>query len=523
VEICDVALLIAGQDRANARQLQRRAEQGKLSRIHAGIYTDDLTQPIETIVKRELYALCAAIAPGAIISHRSALENKPTPGGNFYLTSDYRREISLPGTTLRITQGSGPLDSDIKIPTFAGEAFVSSQARALLENLEPSRGDAGERRTLGAAQVEHWLDQFIARNAATAVNRLRDTARTIAKPLGLSKEFKQLDSTIGAMLGTRTARLTAPGARARAAQRPYDGARVDLFNVLAEALTREPLQVAPVDRAADPQLQAFVETYFSNYIEGTEFEIEEAHEIVVDGRPVKYREDDSHDILGTYRAILQSKQSAVIPESADDFVNQLKGWNRQVIESRRDKNPGEFKTEPNRFGSTWFVDPDMVFGTLVKSFEIIMRLEGPANRAALAMFIVAEVHPFTDGNGRTARMTMNQFLTHAGLTRIIIPMVFRDDYLSALNALSSNAHPVPLLRMLTRAARFSRWLDMSSTASCFAALTRSNAMAKPNEAQLTFDDGPLEPTHPKRSHAPTVRRKKGTSRPWPKRTAQHRR
>ena len=27
----------------------------------------------------------------------------------------------------------------------------------------------------------------------------------------------------------------------------------------------------------------------------------------------------------------------------------------------------------------------------------------PANRAALAMFVVTEVHPFTDGNGRTQR------------------------------------------------------------------------------------------------------------------------
>lgn len=482
-------ILIAGEDRANARRLQRSAEQGKLRRIHAGIYTDDLSQPIEAIVRRELYALCAAIVPGAIISHRSALENKPTPLGSFYLTGGYRREISLPGTKLRIIEGAGPLDSDIKIPTFAGNAFVSSQARALLENLQQSRGNAAERRALGAAHIEQWLDRFIAHNGASAVNQVRNSARGLAEPLGLSTEFKQLDATIGALLGTRTARLTAPAARARAAQRPYDSSRIDLFNTLSEALAREPLQVAPLDQTADPQLQAFVETYFSNYIEGTEFEIEEAHEIVVKGRPVKYREDDSHDILGTYKAILKSKQSPVIPESADLFASLLKEWNGQVIESRRDKNPGEFKTERNRVGTTWFVDPDMVLGTLLKANEFIMRAETPANRAALAMFVVAEVHPFTDGNGRTARLAMNQLLTSAGLTRIIIPTVFRDDYLSALNAMSSNADPVPLLRMLTRASRFSQWLDMSSTNRCFAALTRSHAMAKPSEARLTFDDG----------------------------------
>jgi hypothetical protein len=230
-----------------------------------------------------------------------------------------------------------------------------------------------------------------------------------------------------------------------------------------------------------------VETYFSNYIEGTQFEIKEAHDIVVNGRPMKYREDDSHDILGTYQAILQSKQSPVIPASSAAFLKQLQEWNRQVIESRLDKQPGEFKTEPNRAGQTWFVSPEMVLGTLMKGYEIIMSAVTPANRAALAMFVVAEVHPFTDGNGRTARVAMNHFLTQAGLTRIIVPTVFREDYISALEALSTNAHPVPLVRMLSRAARFSRWLDMTSTTNCFAALTQSNAMQRPEDAQLTFD------------------------------------
>jgi hypothetical protein len=467
------------------------AEQGRLRRIYQGIYTDDLTQPIEAITRRELYALCALIAPSSIISHRSALESRPTPSGSYYLTGRYRREIELPGVRLRIGEGPGPLDSDIRIPTFGGDAFISSHARALLENLSSSRGDPAEKRTLGTTAVEEWLDRFISRDVGGSINQIRDTARTIAESLGLTNEFKQLDTTIGALLGTRSARLSAPVAIARAARKPYDSARLELFEVLAVELQRNPLQVPPPDPKADPHLQAFVETYFSNYIEGTEFEIEEAHDIVVNGRPMKYREDDSHDILGTYQAVLKSKQSPVIPTSAEAFLKQLQEWNRQVIESRLDKNPGEIKSEPNRAGQTYFVSPEMVVGTLTKGYESIMSAATPANRAALTMFVVTEVHPFTDGNGRTARVAMNHFLTQAGLTRIIVPTVFRDDYISALKALSSNAHPVPLVRMLARAARFSRWLDMTSMSNCFAALTKSNAMQRPEDAQLTFDDSQL--------------------------------
>ena len=210
-------LAVAGRDKTEARRLQRLTAQGQLRRIHLGVYTDDLVQPLESIVRRELYALCALIAPGSIISHRSALESRrPTATGNVFLTGPYRRDINLPGMKLRIAQGPGPLDSDIRIPTFGGDAFVSSQARALLENLTASRGDPAERRTLGASGIEAWLDLFISRDIGGGINKLRDAARAIAEPLKLQQEFTRLDATIGALLGTRRVRLSAAAAIARA-------------------------------------------------------------------------------------------------------------------------------------------------------------------------------------------------------------------------------------------------------------------------------------------------------------------
>jgi hypothetical protein len=491
-----MALQLASSDKTEARRLQRLARAGKLRRIYAGVYTDDLVQPLESIVRRELFALCSLVAPGAIISHRSAVEGgRPTPGGSIFLTGANRRDFELPGLRLRVVQGVGPLDSDIRIPTFTGDAFISSQARALLENLTSSRGDPAERRTLGSDGVEAWLARFLSRDISDATNKIRDSARSIAGSLGLESEFKQLDRIIGTLLGTQRTHLTAPTAIARAAGRPYDDARVTLFQALAIELQANPLQVLAADPTANSDLQSFIETYFSNYIEGTEFEIEEAHSIVVQGRPLRYREDDSHDILGTYRAILESKAGPVIPQRFDDFAKQLQVWNREVIESRQSKNPGEFKTESNRAGNTVFVAPDLVVGTLEKGYESIMSAATPANRAALAMFVVAEVHPFTDGNGRTARLAMNLFLSEACLTRIIIPTVYRDDYISALKAISINSLLTPLVRMLGRAARFSRWLNMTSKETAFADLKRSNAMGRPETDKLVFDDS-IAPTEP---------------------------
>ncbi len=57
------------------------------------------------------------------------------------------------------------------------------------------------------------------------------------------------------------------------------------------------------------------------------------------------------------------------------------------------------------------------------------------------MFVTSEVHPFLDGNGRLARVMMNAELTAKNQTKIIIPTVYRDDYLGALRKLSRNQDP----------------------------------------------------------------------------------
>jgi predicted transcriptional regulator of viral defense system len=128
-----MALVLATENRTQARQIQRLSAAGQLRRVCQGVYTDDLVQPLESIVRRELFALCSLVAPGSIISHRSALEGgRPTTAGNLFITGANRRDFELPGVKLRMAKGVGPLDSDIRIPTFTGDTFLSSQARALL-------------------------------------------------------------------------------------------------------------------------------------------------------------------------------------------------------------------------------------------------------------------------------------------------------------------------------------------------------------------------------------------------------
>lgn len=47
------------------------------------------------------------------------------------------------------------------------------------------------------------------------------------------------------------------------------------------------------------------------------------------------------------------------------------------------------------------------------------------------------IHPFIDGNGRTARLLMNLILMQAGFPPIIIPVEERSDYYHTLSAANS--------------------------------------------------------------------------------------
>lgn len=470
------------------RQVSRRAAAGHLRPLYAGVYTDDLVTPVDVLIRRELFGLCAILAPDAVISHRSALESTFSPGGDYFLTGPYRRVIDIGNFRLKIFDGPAALPSDIRIPTAHGPIHRSGEARAILENFQRARTPAdGDSRVLDRADLEDRIERRLTTLGEDSLNRLRDEARQIAEPLGLTAEFNQLDRVVGTLLRTRSHNVTGPRAVARAAGRPYDGPRVDLFDQLLSECNRNPIPVPIRDPELDPKLVAFVESYFSNYIEGTEFELEEACEIVLTGRPMMYREDDSHDIIGTYDAILASMNAPTFPQTYPEFEDQLKTWNRKVISTRGSKKPGEFKEKPNRAGNTFFVDPELTPGTLEKGYERIMAVAPGAARAAMAMFVVSEVHPFADGNGRTARLAMNMALSAESLTRIIVPTVFRDDYILALKALTNSGNATPYMRMLTRAASFSRWLDLRSQPKCFEQLHSSNSLLGPAEGKLVFD------------------------------------
>lgn len=117
-------------------------------------------------------------------------------------------------------------------------------------------------------------------------------------------------------------------------------------------------------------------------------------------------------------------------------------------------------------------------GTLHEGFKLYRGLNEPLARAMFMMFLISEVHPFDDGNGRLARLMMNAELVSAGQCRIIVTTRAREAYLDALRRLSRQSDPSLYIRMLSGAQQFVAALQPDSYGAVKAQLEAQNAFTE---------------------------------------------
>jgi hypothetical protein len=462
---------------ATSRSVRSLLRAGRVRHVAGRLYTKNLNEPLEAVVRRHAWDVAAGMFPGAVIVDRTAFAAQPSgPEGSIFLCSDTARVVRLPGVVLNCRRGPGPARDDT--PFLSDALYLSSWPRRFLDNMRPARARSGTRRTLSRPELEAQLEMLLANQGEDELNKLRDAARAVAKEVGREHELEQLSSLIGGLIGTRDS----PLARASRANEGWDEARLALFDVLFAALHAEVPRNRPAPRSDSPTF-SFYEAYFSNFIEGTEFTVEEAQEIVFRGAIPSERPQDAHDVLGTFDLLTDSTLRSRTPQSADDLIALLKRFHARILAMRPEERPGELKTSTNRAGNTQFVAPRRVRGTLRRGYEHYASLAPGFPRAVFAMFLVAEVHPFGDGNGRVARALANAELSAASQQRLMIPIVYRDDYLQALRALSRRGAPAPLLRTLDRAQAWASEVNWSSMPSASADLQRTHALLIPAEAE----------------------------------------
>jgi fido (protein-threonine AMPylation protein) len=469
-------VIISSKETALA--VHRGVASGALRKLASRLYTGNLRDAPEAIIHRNAWRIIAGFYPGALIADRTALESRLAGDGSAFVVHKKTTELEVPGLRVRPRKGPGALKSD---RDFVHGLRIASPARACLENLRPSRARGGAAaRTLSREELVAHLDAVLRASGEDALNRLRDEARRIAPELGMEEEAQQFDVLVGALLGTRRAKLGSGLGVAYLDGAPYDVERMEVFEVLRQKLAVAQPTHLPA-KATDGVALPFFEAYFSNYIEGTEFAVDEAEEIIFQGKVPAARPADAHDIIGTFEMV-RSEELRRVASTAEGFMRILCERHARMMGGRPEMAPGVFKTEPNRAGETLFVHPRHVRGTLAEGFALCRTLATPFARALFTMFLVSEVHPFADGNGRAARVMMNGELVAASEARIIIPTVFRTEYLSSLKAITHNRRSEPLVSVLDFAWRYTHQLDFASLETARAQLTATNAFDPPANA-----------------------------------------
>ena len=487
-------VFFAGEDTSLSRHLQRRAKSGELQRIATGVYVLSGTdEEVRSRVRRHWQRIAGHLVPQAVVSHISAFTRGLTQAGYVTLShpTRYNRTIKLPGVDLILLRGASPQPGDMAL----GDSglYWASRHRALLENmgrttnLRPTRA--------GRDAVEERLVSILNASGEVVLNAVRDAARSVAPALGAEKAFEALNETVGLLLKThqrgqlrtRSGQLVAKGT-------PVDAERMARFELLATALRSAVLPFIP-DIASLGQAKlhfAFIESYFSNYVEGTKFSIEEAEGIVLRNAIMADRPKDSHDVLGVFHQAMREGSRDSLPPPNQGFVAGLQERHRAMLERRPEANPGELKTEPNYAGSTQFVQPAFVRGTLQEGSQLAMSVPEGFARAIFYAFLVSETHPFDDGNGRLSRLTMNAELSRLGLCRIVIPTLFHPQYVDCQRALTRANDPDGFIKALSVAARWCSRFDYLDLARLIADLRATNAFEE-SPAQYKLLDPPAGP------------------------------
>jgi hypothetical protein len=427
----------------------RRVDTGEIVPVARGVWTDETTRPLEDVVATHWRTIVGHAMPGAVVTDRSAFVLRPVDG-QLFVSHPARRPLDLPGLTVYPDGRADNRRADDVPLDSAGRIYGASRARALIDNAEQRGRPAAVRRRLTTAELH---DQ-VARIVSSSTRRQLENMLADVDVDANARAARTIRSCVEAARGIGPAVLTSSRAMA-AAQRgeQYDHARVALFAGVAADLQRQHLVQRYVNDAGRAAFVPFYEAYFSNYIEGSPRPSREAARVVFEAADVG-KPKDAHDIRSTWEIVSDVREMSRTPRDADDFMEMLRERHSVMMAAHPTKRPGQWKNEEVSAGATVFVHPDHVVGTLRAGWEEGAALTDPFQRATYMMFVVSEVHPFLDGNGRSARVAMNAELVPHGMHRIIIPTVLRNEYVSGLVRATASNGSEGLYRVLDRAQQW---------------------------------------------------------------------
>lgn len=228
----------------------------------------------------------------------------------------------------------------------------------------------------------------------------------------------------------------------------------------------------PLPPEAVRNLKEFLEvhwTHHSTAIEGNTLTESETRAVLLDGITIAGKSLREHLEVVNHRAAIVRVEALANTRQplTEATVWELHGI---ILRGIDDAQAGQYRTINGRIAGSRHEPPDFrqvpllmaEFGAWLGNAETQLLQEPdvfhPVEMAAQAHWRLAHIHPFTDGNGRTARLIMNLLLLRQGYPPAVLRQEERPIYYAALETADLTGEKELLTALIAAAAE--RSLDL---------------------------------------------------------------
>lgn len=177
-------------------------------------------------------------------------------------------------------------------------------------------------------------------------------------------------------------------------------------------------------------------TYTSNAIEGNTLTRAETAMVVEKGITIKGKSLNEHLEATNHAHALDYVKSLVGKKRQEITKSDVLNIHSVILQSIDNSNSGVYRKIPVRIsGSAVVLAEPLKVPELMEEFFAWLQGNNSDHIikvAADAHYKLVTIHPFTDGNGRTARLLMNLILMQAGYPPAIIRPEYRPEYIESL-------------------------------------------------------------------------------------------
>lgn len=177
-------------------------------------------------------------------------------------------------------------------------------------------------------------------------------------------------------------------------------------------------------------------TYTSNAIEGNTLTRQETAMVVEEGITVKGKSLTEHQEAINHAEAFDYIQTLVNKKSQELTARDILDIHSIILNKIDDTNKGRYRTVAVRLrGSETILPNPLKVPDLMEEFFTWLQSDisdDPVKIAIDAHYKFVSIHPFVDGNGRTARLLMNLLLMQAGYPSAITRKEDRSEYINSL-------------------------------------------------------------------------------------------